>query len=182
MTLQFSTKWSKKMGSFQGHQTLFVPQILNGLYKNQILDAKQVVAYETDYYHFMQEKNKYFTPIATENQKLHTIRADDTNRWYKGRDIHFKVWQDKPYHSDTFQFAPIIKCTSVQKIEIIYSDDELCDFHCLEPVIKIDNKPLSLEEVEELAVNDGFKDAHKFCQWFGEDFSGKLIHWTDLKY
>lgn len=36
--------------------------------------------------------------------------------------------------------------------------------------------------VEVLAKNDGFSGVKEFFEWFSEDFKGKIIHWTDLKY
>lgn len=34
----------------------------------------------------------------------------------------------------------------------------------------------------QLALNDGFDTIEDFFAYFNKDFTGKLIHWTDLKY
>ncbi|TSE03393.1 hypothetical protein [Aquimarina algiphila] len=177
MNLHCSTTWPDKMGKLKGEQTVFVPQILNSLYHNGLITADEITDYERRYY-----ETTGLQFLCSERQKPHTIRWDKNNRWKSGMDIHFKIWTGSPYRSKTFQFAPVLMCTGVQEIEIIYSDEKLSDLYCMEPVVKIDGRPLTLEEVEKLAINDGFTDVQKFCWWFNKDFTGKIIHWTDLKY
>ncbi|WP_271770434.1 hypothetical protein [Aquimarina algiphila] len=188
MTIQCSTKWPDKMGKLKGEQTVFVPQILNSLYHNGLISADEITDYERRYYEFTDLQF-----LCSERRKPHTIREDKTNRWYAGRDIHFKVWQRAPYHSDTFQFAPIIKCVSVQKIVIKYSpllhreekvqkvnvwiDGNLSS--CFIRAGKIIDCSLTIER---LARNDGFQSVEHFLMWFNQNFSGNIIHWTDLKY
>jgi len=113
--------------------------------------------------------------------KIHTIRRDKKNRWKAGVNIHFVINNRTP---ERFQFAPVIKCVSVQKIEIIYSDEDLCEHNGVEPVVKIDGRILDFykNEYDELAINDGFESTEAFFKYFKEDFTGKLIHWTDKKY
>jgi hypothetical protein len=36
--------------------------------------------------------------------------------------------------------------------------------------------------VEVLARNDGFATVKDFFEWFSEDYTGKIIHWTELRY
>ncbi len=51
--------------------------------------------------------------------------------------------------------------------------------------VSIDQKSLTLKEISELAINDGFESTRRFFEWFenyGSEFSGKLIHWTDKRY
>jgi hypothetical protein len=38
------------------------------------------------------------------------------------------------------------------------------------------------EEMIRLARNDGFDSVEDFFSFFPEDFKGKIIHWTDLRY
>ncbi len=49
-------------------------------------------------------------------------------------------------------------------------------------VVLVDDRKLKIEEVNQLAINDGFNSVDDFFQYFNTDFTGKLIHWTDLKY
>jgi hypothetical protein len=43
---------------------------------------------------------------------------------------------------------------------------------------------MTWDEIEDLAINDGFDDVADFWAWFDQysPFSGKLIHWTGLRY
>jgi hypothetical protein len=48
--------------------------------------------------------------------------------------------------------------------------------------IVVDGNCLNKNISEQLAINDGFETVEHFFRWFNEDFSGKIIHWTDLRY
>lgn len=110
-------------------------------------------------------KLRFERPIA-DGTKVHTIREDKHNRWSIGRPIHFAVGvRTKAYR----QIGKGV-CTSVQAIKID------------KPHVSIDSRPLTLDEVNELAIRDGFKDVDEFFEWFSQSFEGKLIHWTDFKY
>lgn len=129
---------------------------------------------------------KYWDGAWTETEetnfkpKLHTIRLDEKNRWGAGADIHFVINNRKP---NRFQFAPVIKCVSVQNIEINYVN-KCSDF----PRVTIDGKVRyvfvkdDLIIMKQLAINDGFNSVEDFFAYFNKDFTGKIIHWTDLKY
>lgn len=38
------------------------------------------------------------------------------------------------------------------------------------------------EEIKQLAINDGFEDVENLIAYFNKVFTGKIIHWTDLRY
>ncbi len=191
MTIQCSTRWPEKMASLKGEQTVFVPQILNSLYHNGLITSDQITDYECKYYDITDLQF-----ICSERKKPHTIRADKKNRWHAGRDIHFKIWQGVPYHSDTFQFAPVVKCISTQKITIRWQfkgNEKVVDVNIWNDpkgkvksygYVKWINDEIVQQSymVEQLAINDGFRSVEHFFRWFNEDFTGKLIHWTDLRY
>lgn len=107
------------------------------------------------------------------NAKLHTIRRDEHNRWKEGMMIHPVVNNRTP---ERFQFAPEFKCTGVQEIEI-FVRKEIRLYG-----VRVDGKELNDATCKELAVNDGFDGLETFLEYFGPDFKGKLIHWTDLRY
>lgn len=129
--------------------------------------------------------------VAQENaQKLHAIYTDMSDRWKAGIDIYFVAENST---NKRFEFAPVVKCTRVQEIEIFY--------HCNDPeekmiTVSIDGKEFGIAGNREkgmpfevfrgdlltLAKNDGFDSVEDFFAWFSEDFTGKIIHWTDLKY
>lgn len=108
--------------------------------------------------------------------KKHTIREDKNNRWKPGMWIDFFI---NARTKKMFRFAPRIKVVSVQKISI---EHDLFFGKHLGPQVLVDNKKLSLDKLELLAKNDGFDNIEEFFQWFDKDFTGKIIHWTDLKY
>jgi hypothetical protein len=114
-----------------------------------------------------------FVPKILDGTKIHTIREDKHNRWKQGRLIHMATGvRTKNYNKFTEQI-----CTGTQKIEIIRVSDYLN-----ENIVKVDGRILKEEEVQKLAFNDGFSNLINFWLWFSEDFTGKLIHWTDLRY
>ena len=78
-----------------------------------------------------------------------------------------------------FQFAPVLECKAVQEIQIVYDLQEECDYA---RSVYVDGDELYEKEIEKLALNDGFDSIPHFFQWFNDDFKGKIIHWTELKY
>ncbi|MDO6808105.1 hypothetical protein Q4603_05780 [Zobellia galactanivorans] len=116
--------------------------------------------------------------------KLHTIRWDKSDRWKAGNAIHMVINNRTP---NRFQFLPEIKCTHVQAIEIKHINDKVDVYidgnwfgdiwhHGLDDVYGY------TESIEVLAINDGFDSVEGFLQWFNEDFTGKIIHWHEIKY
>lgn len=43
-------------------------------------------------------------------------------------------------------------------------------------------KTLDPDEVEKLAINDGFESAKELFEWFAPMFGGQIVHWTDHRY
>jgi hypothetical protein len=108
------------------------------------------------------------------NQKTHTIRRDTEREWKPGMEIQLVINQNE---QDEFQFAPLLKCLSTQKIHIDYSNTVTNG-----PAIFIDYELLTDSVADELAVNDGFSNKEELFLYFKEDFHGILIHWTDQQY
>lgn len=110
--------------------------------------------------------------------KIHTIRANRHSKWRAGMDIHFVI---NNRQKNRFQFAPVVKCISVQEIWILKFNEDLFG-------VKVDGNMLTAAEVETLAVNDGFDNANDFYAYFFKtspyvvNFYGKIIHWTDKRY
>jgi hypothetical protein len=113
-----------------------------------------------------------FKEKILEGNKIHTIREDSKNRWRRGKMIHFCYGvRTKKYEN----FKQSL-CTGYQKIRITHHVDGM------NIVIFVDNRKLETKEIYELSANDGFEDICFFLEWFREDFSGKIIHWTDKRY
>jgi hypothetical protein len=165
MTLSFSTQINKK-------PTYFIEKIIRGLnlwgeyYESKIHWTKYDLSVDK---------------LENSHPKLHTIRRDKNNRWKAGNKIHFVI---NPRTTDRFQFAPVVVCQSVQKISIKWKYcSNLEDKY---PIIWIDGKVFAKgyesPELKLFAQNDGFDSVNDFFNWFDSDFSGKIIHWTQLKY
>jgi hypothetical protein len=199
MILSFKEKFP------DGTPTYFIERIWNGIF-NEGRKANSVLArlYQIgDYSDYLAAYEAKFGrqwdgcsaaasgQICTDT-KLHTIRAGQ--RWKAGDTIHLCVnARSKNY----FQFAPVMKVVSVQKIEIEYTREDVF------PTIFLDNigqrykhvyfYPFNRTSLDTLAKNDGFKDFEEFAAFFAplrykfarkgyKDFTGQIIHWTDLKY
>jgi hypothetical protein len=111
--------------------------------------------------------------------KIHTIRKDELNRWKPGRPIQGY------YHPRTKRMRKIFEgeCKSVQGIEIKHDKHQP---NLLPPKVYVESsldmwRELNDFEIETLAINDGLT-VEQFFTWFNEDFEGKIIHFTDLKY
>lgn len=126
-----------------------------------------------------------FIPLILEGKKVHTIRKDALNRWKPGMKIHVATGaRTKHYQQHT-----VLQCVSTQEIKInhfgdateMIIDGELFGT-CFHLGLSLDTIYEWNDCVEELARNDGFKEVEDFFGWFSEDFKGKIIHWTDLKY
>lgn len=181
MTLNFMQQFE------DGSPTYFVEKITKGLWINNPLCSIFEITNIFINCPYQSVKDKYPQLMYNDdsrklwdmsgNPKIHTIRSG--YRWKKDVDIHFKIWVNKPYKDKTFNFAPIIKCISVQDIEIKWncSKDQ-----ATYRIVNVDDRELNFDEVKELAMNDGFKDVEDFFRWFNKDFKGQVIHWTNLEY
>lgn len=172
MTLPFSTE-------LNGKPTQFVEKIWQGLmkYENLGIEPGQIGKFAPG------RMDMIRLVFFSSPPKLHTIRRDEKDRWKEGRDIHMVINNRTPKR---LQFAPVVKCVSTQRIEIkevpptrpstsIKVDDAYY-------AIVIDGNYLQRHRIEKLALNDGFESVADFFNYFKEDFTGKIIHWTKLKY
>jgi len=162
MTLTFQKQ-------IENRPTYFSEKIINGLLKSP--NVNSIIKEQVEKYY--KNKNGSF---HTEKIKIHTIRQDKNNCWYIGQKIHFKEWEEKPYRSKTNQFAPILKVTNIETIQIKWNKKTKQVF------VYINNQLISDEEIIELSKNDGFDNVIDFLEYFSEDFRGKIIHWTNFKY
>ena len=171
MTLSFSQ-------TINGEPTYFPEKIWSGLRHLEV--SSELATYLRSRY--SSEKS-----ILDFEPKLHTIRRDEKDRWQVGSKIHMVI---NNRTKDRLQFAPVLEVKSIQKIRIrhpklgeknesqVYIDDALQG-----SVIWVNCKlKASSFTVDAIAKNDGFDNTDSFFDWFCEDFEGKIIHWTDLKY
>jgi hypothetical protein len=113
--------------------------------------------------------------------KLHTIR-NQSERFKVGQFVQPFVWTCKPYKRNPdpnipaqFDFMPPITIVSKQRFD-------LDKYHgCLWPFIEENELPLN--EVSNLAQNDGFNNDEHFFQYFNKPVENMEIrHFTNLKY
>ena len=169
MILPFSTQ-------LNGKPTYFVEKIHAGLLINGLWEG----GFDSNFAH-----NNFSTDaLAEKHAKIHTIREDKNNRWTPGTKIDFFINCRQP---NMFRFAPVLPVVSVQKVEIIYFPLTTIPVRKV-PVLKVDDEiiydaaGINEKQMLEFANNDGFDTIENFFSYFNEDFTGKLIHWTDLKY
>ncbi|GGB82817.1 hypothetical protein GCM10007424_23560 [Flavobacterium suaedae] len=181
MILPFSTQ-------LNGKPTYFPEKIIAGLNNYSLIDAETAHKLMLD---CILKKSGISYPInfnrvLTHTPKKHTIRTDKNNRWRADMPIHFYINNRQP---DMFQFAPVVRCASVQDIQINwFSDIRSTDPSKISPLrfnyvdVIVDGKLKNIAQVKILSLNDGFETIEDFFAYFNTDFTGKIIHWTDLKY
>lgn len=173
MTLSFSTK-------INGNPTYFVERFWASIRVTQ----KQYLEYFDACGTHKCPDYEFQNYLPYKTYKLHTIREDKSDRWKPGMDIHPVIFNRSPKR---FQFAPTIKCLSTQLISIKWKDlkkvDECSFTGSMSDYIEIsvDQRKLEENEMWELIHNDGLS-VMDFLAWFSEDFEGKIIHWTQLRY
>lgn len=177
MTLGFSTIFP------DGSPTNFCAKVWRGLLDELGMHLLSYGVWEGEY--IMKLRNPDGWPVEDVKQKIHTIRADKKNRWKVGNKIHYVI------HNRTkkrFQFAPVIKVLSVQKINIEWAGNFVSvevdgrRFYSNSVLPRSFRAKFERKKMQELANNDGFKSIEDFLQYFSEDFEGKIIHWTDCVY
>lgn len=166
MTLGFSTQMF-------GKPNHFVEKILSSLYSDTKIKEEVTDGY---YYQYSQKFRQYGLDYTEFKPKVHTIRVG--NRWKKHHNIHFVVGNRT---KNRFQFAPLLRVTRIQDIEIKWKDHifrgekqkgGICN-------IFIDNKKIHPNKFGYLLQNDGFESLREFFEYFKTDFKGQLIHWTE---
>lgn len=111
-----------------------------------------------------------FESLIKDEVKIHTIRADKGNRWKVGTKIHFWLGnprstrgKNKPHQFGTGVLCKVAPISIYPKIDAV-----ICDGY-----------GLSMSEIEDLAINDGFESWEDMKTFFTEDFVGKMIFWED---
>ena len=171
MIAAFKTRWGSEMSICMANQHTYFPEkLLASLFPNY---------HGSGWYEFLtgvqNADNVYECTNGNYHMKHHTFREDVHDRWKVGMDIHFVINNRTPKY---FQFAPIFKVVGIQKLRIQYTTPDGGRWAL--PQIYIDGQ--WLPDLETLVQNDGFDSVEDFCHFFKDDWSGKIIHWTDLKY
>ena len=109
--------------------------------------------------------------------QYHAIKKDKKKLWKKGLDIHFSQYGRSP---DYLQITPIIKCTDVQELRVKWNYK--FDKAKVIPTVEINEKELNEEDMECLAIYNGFKNTDRFFKYYPKPYRGRLIHWTTELY
>jgi hypothetical protein len=142
------------------------------------------------YFPFNREPTNFLMKIL-KGTKIHSIRKDIHNRWKPDLLIHHAYG----VRTKNYQCFKEDQCKCVQTISIEYLEErEIFSFLVAERVLELDEylykrvrvniggRYVSERIVNELARNDGFDSIIDFFRWFNKPFTGKIIHWTDLRY
>lgn len=167
MILGFSTQ-------LNGKPTHFVEKIHKGFRLKELNMKAGIdpnIHYPIDYNFVAKDKVHH---------KIHTIRDNKKDRWQVGTKIDFFINCRQP---NMFRFAPVLPVVNTQKILITYTEAN-------KAMVFIDDKCFYMQDFSlegnykmlHLAQNDGFDTTEDFFAYFSKDFTGKIIHWTDLKY
>lgn len=172
------------MGDLAGQPNYFTNKIMKSMWENYPHETKAFILNRSSDERTRFDEISPFEDISVYDQerlhpKLHTIREDPHNRWRPGMKIH-PVINNRT--KDRFQFAPTLECTGTQEIWIRQSPMGERYANIKDPAVKSGWRVIRNEEFAQLAINDGFPSVEAFFRWFGKDFKGKIIHWTDLRY
>jgi hypothetical protein len=166
MILPFSTQ-------LNGKPTYFVEKIHKGFRLMELIMKAGIdpsIHYPPNYNYVVKDKLSH---------KIHTIREDKKERWKPGTKIDFFI---NCRQKNMFRFAPVLPVVSVQKVQIMYKPESVFFARSYPADVYVDEIKLEVHEIPEFIKNDGFETAEAFFKYFNEDFTGKIIHWTDLKY
>lgn len=123
--------------------------------------------------HFKEKILECVKPTGKYKPKKHTMRAG--KRFKKGDKLHLAYGvRSKEYKQFNEGVEGLQECTGVQECVIKWKRHDY--------TVSIDGRILPTDEVEELAVNDGFDDIVQFLTWFCKSQVLQIIHWTKLKY
>lgn len=112
-------------------------------------------------------KEQFVEPIK-KGVKIHTIREDKHGRWQIGRKIHLATG----VRTKNYKLFATAVCTNVDIIKIYFAPMAKL------PVIIVNDNKLTLEQMIDLAKNDGFNDLIELVEWFEyKDFEGRIIYW-----
>lgn len=187
MNIAFSHVFPKKAGTLYQKPTHFIHKIQRGIEEVLKIEVKDEL--KLDCAKVMTEQG---VPVPTEEivPKIHTIRRDEKKRWKAGMNLHFVMFQRRPWQ---IRFAPVLPVKAVEQIKIEhYPQDQVKsarvfidgkNIGCVIWNKGFENEPIVTgKKMVELIKNDGFDSVQDFFQYFNENFEGKLIHWTDKVY
>jgi len=121
-----------------------------------------------------------FEDLIKDGIKKHTIRADKGNRWKVGNSIQF--WRGNPRNARGKIKPKQFGTGTASRVETIRMDFQSDPFFDNPDTVWIgDDRFDKIEELNALAVNDGFNNWYEMRIWFENSdgqFLGKIIFWN----
>lgn len=105
--------------------------------------------------------------------KIHSMREDRHKRWRVGMSMQLAYGVRTLYYDC---FKPNEVCKRIDEVEIKYLPGNGT------PRVTINGRVLGIMEVVMFAANDGFDSLPDFCEYFHENGTYRLLHWTDFIY
>ena len=141
----------------KGEPTWFVEKVFAGLAETMFGEFK-IPEHFIDW-----DWHEYYNGIP----KYHTIRAGHrfkVNDWFSPR-----IWSGRPYNSKQITIGPDLQVKKVWDFDIEpLAGDFLLSGH-----------PVKIEQLREIAMNDGFDNLDDFESWFPREFRGQIICWNE---
>lgn len=119
---------------------------------------------------------RYFIEDIMYGAKIHTIREDKHNRWKPGMTIQHWYGNPRNKSKNPFSFEES-RCSGVEDVFIINIGGQIC--------VSVNDRSLTSVETILLAHNDGLSMDEfiaRFVPLDGDTFTGKIIHWTSIRY
>lgn len=167
MTLGFSQEFP------WGEPTNFLGKIWCGLGKNGLVTKSDLDSAILQSFVQSDIASQFPKDFDQYHQKIHTLRFDPHNRWHVDSKVQM-VYGNRT--KNRIQFAPTIPCTDVSIVKIVHAAK------WGPPCVFIEDSMLTAEEVELLALNDGFDSVDDFYRYFSIGCKLKLIQWTNFRY
>lgn len=178
-----------------GKQTYFVQQVLNSLkiehweprYLDLLINLNSESIKEGKLSHddLLRFQNS-LDPLASQNDKLHTIRAKTVNkktgavtsRWKQGDKASLRVWSGKAYRTPQIIIAPDVELVKVGDFKKEYTDHSgMAPF--------INGRFINPDTLCDVAENDGL-EYHDLLAWFkwsdSKPFDGQILCWKEVDY
>ncbi len=167
MTLGFSQEFP------WGEPTNFLGKIWCGLGKNGLVTKSDLDSAILQSFVQSDIASQFPKDFDQYHPKIHTLRFDPHNRWHVDSKVQM-VYGNRT--KNRIQFAPTIPCTDVSIVKIVHAAK------WGPPCVFIEDSMLTAEEVELLALNDGFDSVDDFYRYFSIGCKLKLIQWTNFRY
>lgn len=156
-----------------GEPTHFIEKLWKMAIQQEYFDREEFY-----YYYGLAKEVKQIQLYDTFAPKLHTIQ-NQSDRFKVGQKVQPYVCTEKPYRSPQFDFMPPLEIVSKQTFDIIHDSFMFQK----KAFVFIDGRKLWEDEIESLAINDGFNSIEHFFQYFTKPVENMEIrHFTNLKY